>query len=423
MGDEGWLDARKVLLKPVGQARLVARVVAEFCRSADREIGEVHVGRVLDRHVYRVPLEEPAEEAGLAVHREKLGRRSLLAGLLQERAPELWERLARHRDEGLTVSHDVYLKLFQLDSTLVCSTLREYEYLMLDEAQDLNPVMRSIATLSGCPVLAVGDPWQGIYSWRGAENALDALGGERLYLTQSFRFGQAVADVARRVLQSKPLHQPDRPLRGSRRASRVLLGHSASVVLCRTNAGVLRAAVFAAKDGASVHVVGGIAELAEELESAVALYEGRLHDVQAESLKRFADWQELREEADQLQDAVLGRLVEAVEGTDVLRDLAVLKRQHVGSEDQAEVVVSTCHKAKGREWPMVCLARDFLTLEKMAKRYWSVLGRSCEGGRVSRERADAVMQVLEEWHVLYVAVTRAVETLVLPESLYEELAA
>jgi superfamily I DNA/RNA helicase len=45
-------------------------------------------------------------------------------------------------------------------------------------------------------VVAAGDRSQAIYGWRRATDALDAFGGDRYRLTQSFRFGEVIADEA-----------------------------------------------------------------------------------------------------------------------------------------------------------------------------------------------------------------------------------
>ncbi|MFB8831902.1 hypothetical protein ACE0DR_27505 [Azotobacter sp. CWF10] len=64
----------------------------------------------------------------------------------------------------------------------------------------------------------VGDKWQQIYRWRGAENALDRQieeDADALYLTNSFRFGPLIAGVANAILA---LQGETRPWWGSARA-------------------------------------------------------------------------------------------------------------------------------------------------------------------------------------------------------------
>ncbi|EIR4881561.1 hypothetical protein LW377_004528, partial [Salmonella enterica] len=57
-----------------------------------------------------------------------------------------------------------------------------------------------------CRVVLVGDRHQQIYRFRGADNAMDTPQlehADRLWLTNSFRFGPEVANVANRLLALK----------------------------------------------------------------------------------------------------------------------------------------------------------------------------------------------------------------------------
>lgn len=92
----------------------------------------------------------------------------------------------------------------------------------------------------------------------------------------------------------------------------VAAGTTGPVVLSRTNVGNTEAAFDALREGKRVHVVGGIEDLAIELEGAVALSEGRLGDVLHEALRRFPTWQEYRDEAEQMGNPHMLRMVEAV---------------------------------------------------------------------------------------------------------------
>jgi len=411
LGEEpdDWLTKPAVL----PQASWVAKALVGYCQSADTVFGQHHIERALDCHVYRVPDVLPNDPDGLRLHRERLALRQAAAGLLAKLCPRVWAALVDWRRNGLLPPHDVYLKLFELDSALVEHTMEQYGYIMLDESQDLNPVMRSIAIKSKRLIVAVGDPWQQIYSWRGAENALEQLPGEILHLSQSFRFGAAVADRAWHLLTSKPEGAPQVRLRGNEgRQSVVEYGADDDIadgaVVCRTNIGVLRAASQVALAGRKVHVIGGIKELAEDLKSAVALFEGRKRDVKAESLRRFECWADLAREAEEADDVALLRLVEAVEKGEVIRCLLAIELHHVTDESRADVVVSTAHKSKGREWSTVTLWDDFSSVDNLYQRY----GKAQETPD-ARLREERVKAALESWHVAYVAVTRAVDRLIL----------
>lgn len=251
-----------------------------------------------------------------------------------------------------------------------------------------------------------------IYTWRGAEDALKLLSGQQLYLSQSFRFGKSIAHAARVVLDDKPTGGPEVRLRGSDRSSAVVSSRPSRVTLCRTNAGVLDGAIAAAKMGKRPHVVGGIKELADEVREALCLFQGRAEDLPSSSpFRRFASWSEFKDESQMLDDPAAERLIEAVEnGT--AKDLELLEKAHVASEQSAEVVFSTAHRAKGREWPQVTLDDDFPDLNRLERRY--------DACRERGEPAD-IQAALEEWNVLYVALTRAIDVLSLPPVLFSQL--
>lgn len=397
--------------RALSQARWIAVALTEFCQSADQELAMRHIERALDRTVYRVPVAVPDSPEARKHHSERMELRDAAAALMERLCPRVWAVLANWRRNGTTPPHDLYLKLFEMDGSLVRETMAGYGYLMLDEAQDLNPVMRSVAEKSGRPVVAVGDPFQQIYGWRGAEDALEALPGEVLPLSQSFRFGPAIADLAWDCLTSKPEKGPTVRLKGNpARQSEVCIDDggeiAAGAVVARTNAGVLRAAAEVARSGRHVCVVGGIEALAKDLQSALALYQGRRQDVVVDSLKRFESWADLKREAEDADDVALLRLIDAIEKGDALRDLAAIEKMHVTDERRAAVVVSTVHKSKGREWSAVTMWDDFPPRAKLMIRY-----RLAQRLPDQRQRQEMTKAVLEEWHVEYVAITRAVDRL------------
>jgi len=81
----------------------------------------------------------------------------------------------------------------------------------LDEYQDTSGIQTMLLSrlFAGKPVMAVGDPNQAIYGWRGASSAnLSGFAGdfgaaEQFSLSTSWRSGQAIVDAANLV--SEPL--------------------------------------------------------------------------------------------------------------------------------------------------------------------------------------------------------------------------
>ncbi|HBD39803.1 MAG TPA: DNA helicase, partial [Cupriavidus sp.] len=104
------------------------------------------------------------------------------------------------------IGHDTYVKLWQLSRPRIGA-----DFILFDEAQDADGLMLSVLRAQQCQVIYVGDPYQQIYEWRGAVNAMDHIRAPECALTESFRFGPAIAQLASRVLA---LMDEDTPVRG-----------------------------------------------------------------------------------------------------------------------------------------------------------------------------------------------------------------
>lgn len=134
---------------------------------------------------------------------EHVGDAARASGLdpdqLADLAGELWRRMKDPADSVLTLSHDGYLKLYQLAG----ASPRDYTAVLLDEAQDTNPcTAQLVERITARHKVWVGDSHQSIYAFRGAIDALAQIGNaEQARLSVSFRFGAGVAKVATLILQ------------------------------------------------------------------------------------------------------------------------------------------------------------------------------------------------------------------------------
>ncbi|WP_419738643.1 UvrD-helicase domain-containing protein [Ruegeria sp.] len=377
-------------------AAAAARTVSAFCASADAHLTEHHARKALidvlgdPKAMGPGPRRERAESA--------LGR---LSGPLTQTATAYF----RHALRAGAFGHDIYLKLADLSPPLRAAMFDAEDYILIDEAQDLSPVQRAIVTAAGCPVVAVGDPYQQIYSWRGAENALGHLPGESLYLTGSFRFGPDIAALAGRVLHSRPDQGPMHPLRGLGSGGYEGWAGAHHAVLCRTNAGVIDAAGHYLRRGFAVWV-DRFDSVVADMRAALALQAGRRMEGVSGSMASFWTWSEFVMEARHGTDAVVTRLCEMIQKGEA-EVVFEIDGARVRTAAEAQVVILTCHRAKGMEWPAVQLWDDFGRIDKLNKRY----------NGAARKSQRAAELVLEEWNILYVAVTRAVNRVALPEDM------
>ncbi|QGH62056.1 UvrD-helicase domain-containing protein [Serratia proteamaculans] len=357
-------------------ARVATLTLNAFLCSADTQFGTQHL---------------PDENVRSGLSSEKI----LAAAQL------LWRESAR-QDGVFPVTHDVYLKLYQLSEP---DLAKRWQTVLFDEGQDANPVTQALVLSQRCNVVMVGDRHQQIYRFRGAENALDAeqlADAEQLCLTHSFRFGPGVARVANMLLkrQGETL-----PLVGNGGEDIVVSSlpeqdkSTHIAVLSRTVAGVIGRALDASLAGKKVYWVGGIAGYkTEELEDLYWFSADMPERMQSPLLVReHRNFEEFESVVRATKDAEMNQGLRLLDQYFPLpQKLQVMREHAVTDENQAQVTVSTAHRSKGLEWPVVMLNDDFADITDPLM--------------VDSERTD-------ETNLLYVAVTRAQQTLVLNDLL------
>jgi superfamily I DNA/RNA helicase len=311
--------------------------ITKFCQSADLE--PTH------RHIPYIEGIDYLQDGKRTYHNN-----NLVGKHLQPFLEKAWADLTSNHGE-LPFKHDHYLKLWHLSDPKIAA-----DFILFDEAQDANPVMVAIvAAQTHAQLVWVGDSQQQIYTFTGAVNALANVPADsKAFLTQSFRFGPAVAQVANDILT-----RLDADLRIVGTDSiRSVVGPLAQpdAILTRTNAAAVRAVLNAQRSGQRPALVGGGEEVVRFTKGARALIEGQTTD--HPDLACFGTWGEVQTyvEEDE-QGSELRLMVKLVDDFGVPTILGALDR--VMREDDADVIVSTAHKSKGREWDSVQLAGDF----------------------------------------------------------------
>lgn len=171
----------------------------------------------------------------------------------------------------------------------------------------------------------------------------------------SFRFGPEVADRANLILEALGT---DLRLEGHEPVgSRLAHLSDPDAVLCRTNAEAVAQLMLAQVAGLRAGLVGGTAAVEALAKAAQDLMSGR--KTWHPELMAFDNWSQVQryveESKEEARDiAVLVKLVDRY-GTDAI--LEAVRR--AVPENEATLVISTAHKAKGREWERVRVASDF----------------------------------------------------------------
>lgn len=301
-----------------------------------------------------------------------------------------------------------------------------FRHLFVDEAQDLNPLQHALleAWRDGRPDLClVGDPRQAIYGWNGADPTT-LLDVERSYpgvtivrLTSNYRCTPQVVRAGAAALGSAPGADDDTTsARPDGTAVRIALFDRAEAeatavakavrrigatrpwreiaVLARTNDQLVALEGALTRHGVPVGRAAGRSPLERALREALGC---RNRELLASWVERvFADDDadpvraRVADEADRfLASTEPGGLRAWIEARNPFDDL--------DTDDEGSVALVTFHAAKGREWSYV-----FVT--------------GVEEGLVPHASAITAPQRSEEARLLYVALTRAGDELVVSAS-------
>ncbi len=309
----------------------------------------------------------------------------------------IWDAMI-HKSNGFPLGHDGYLKLWALSQPRA-----NVDYILVDEAQDLNPVLLGVLRKMSCPVVYVGDPYQQIYDWRGAVNAMSRVETPNsVLLSQSYRFGPAIANAASTIIRQLGAKHP---LRGVPEMESHLARLHPEVVLSRSNGGVIGNVLRSLSKGVRCHVLGGTRALESLLTDVRRVKDGL--SAESPELFGFTTWKDVMSFSVQPEGEYLRGLVNLVQEYGESTMLRAIGRCET-DEGNASVLCATAHKAKGREWRHVTVDTDFETTIVR-----SIQSKS-QNPRFARQTSlDA------ELRLLYVALTRAKIAVQLPPSLLQ----
>lgn len=329
-----------------------------------------------------------------------------------ETAHAAWEIMANPDDGRIRAPHDLYLKLWQLSRP----TLHDrYDEVFLDEAQDSNAaVFRVLRDQDWVHRVLVGDSRQAIYGFRGAADVLQALpNAERHSLTGSFRFGPELAEVANTVLAH--YLGSDLFVRGLGPPTAILAPHdplpksaTPPCFLHRTNAGLLDQALALVREYPRQYWLGGLERYGlDTIEDVYRVYMGKSEQARHPALRALSDLGAVQRYAQVNGNRELELNVDVVfkYRHSTLEHLRVLRAAACKDPRQADVILATAHRAKGKEFDVVVLGEDFVPLMyfEQTTGIWSprLLGWL-------PERLEEFLVTKEEdARLLYVALTRA----------------
>lgn len=319
----------------------------------------------------------------------------------------------------LKPNHSFYLKYYYL--LLSSGQIQQFNYdiTMLDEAQDTNEVTLGIfQALSSKIKIYVGDKHQQIYSFRGSKNALDKIPCDKeFYLSLSFRFNKEIAHYANTLLKN---------FKNEEVAIETIENKSTNKIetygyISRTNAqliSIISSRIENRQPFVTVRDPNEIFNLTIEVYYLLNNQKDRIK--RNHFLKDFINEEDITDYAKEVEDYELkSALKVAKEYQEKIFDFKTIadkfykawQNKTINNFDKRlhEILfLTTAHTAKGLEWDKVTVADDFNDFADL------ILDLGCDDLESFQKEFIHLpnQELLDEFNLFYVAITRAKQQLV-----------
>lgn len=263
---------------------------------------------------------------------------------------------------------------------------RKYDYVLVDEAQDLSPAQRELvlkARKANGAFIAVGDRNQSIYGFCGAslrsiDEIIEATNAKELPLSICYRCPKPVVELAATIYEGIEAARPQKDgefVETIENAKVDSLIQAGDLILCRMTAPLVEKCLELLRAGKRANVRGKdlgttFTSLLEKVQKFAkrgfdfANLETHVHNYEARQIEILtaSGLDENESKIDSLKDKTetLLALYEAYldrDGKDVDGFLGYIKSFFAEDKD-AQIILSTGHRAKGLEYPRVFILQS-----------------------------------------------------------------
>ncbi|RBQ29036.1 UvrD-helicase domain-containing protein [Aliarcobacter vitoriensis] len=307
--------------------------------------------------------------------------------------------LSAMKNRQIDAIHDFYLKMFYLNKK--ASTNLPYDLILIDEAQDISDVMIAIVENQNCRRVYVGDSFQQIYSFRYATNALNKIDLPSFYLTKSFRFSNSYAKALQNLLnhlysinETKKLNLNG--LDSSTKIGKEFIDISKPFcVIARTTFGLIQELVKHIHSKKKIYFEGGYNSYSfmnQTVYSIFYLKQRKNDKITIDEIKDFETINELESFAKDTKNQDYLNIIKFINtyGDNIFEINKKIKALLVTNKEEADIIFTTTHKAKGLEYEQVLMVDDFITKKDI----------------LNKKNPLSFQRINEELNIYYVAATR-----------------
>ncbi|PRM98598.1 UvrD-helicase domain-containing protein [Aliarcobacter cryaerophilus] len=299
--------------------------------------------------------------------------------------------------------HDFYLKMFYLNKKI--SSNLNYDLILIDEAQDISDVMIGIIENQKCRKIYVGDSFQQIYSFRYASNALNKIDLPSFELTFSFRFSNSYAKFLQSYLNSLYtlngsknifLNGIDDNKITTKIGKEFLDSNKPFTIISRTTFGLIQELIKHIHNKKRLFFEGGYNSYSfmnQTVYSIFYLKNRKNEKITVDEIKNFDTIFELETFAKETKNQDYLNIIRFVNnyGDNIFEINKKIKEYLVSNKDEADIIFTTTHKAKGMEYNQVIMTDDFITKKDI----------------LNRKKNLSFASICEELNIYYVAASRA----------------
>ena len=281
----------------------------------------------------------------------------------------------------------------------------QYDFMVIDELQDTNKVQIELAMKSvkqNGRVVGVGDSWQSVYAFRGADadavpRLINRLDADTLPLSITYRNPKLIVNRVREKFPHIPLEAAEDAKQGEisiiNKEQAFEKFQPGDMILCRTNAPLVDYAFELIRNGIKANIRGR--DIGKNLQSLVKKM--RSDDIYT-TLDRLSDYRnkevakliasEKYSSAQAIEDKI-DTIIAVSSGVNSVQEL-LQRIDSIFSDEKEEILLSSVHRAKGLEARNIYILRPDLMPHSSAKHDW--------------ERQ-------QEANIEYVAITRSLDKL------------
>ena len=304
---------------------------------------------------------------------------------------------------------DFYLKLFHREGDFH-NSLKRFDMVLVDEGQDLSPIMLDALENYGKRIIIVGDTHQQIYSFRYAIDAMKRFPfDDKRDLTMSFRFGKKIADLAsmfiREAKNERNFWIKGNPEKSSKVAFYSELPRPKAgkrcAILSRTNLALFEKALGLRSRRIPFSLEGNIGAILGRILDVFWLSTNEQDRIRDPFIHSFESLDVLDNYARDVDDFQLSGMVKVVKEyarilPDAVYDMMKISKKSGENKNAPGIILSTVHGAKGQEYDRVYVDPDI-------------------AASLSRQETLSTKAFGDEANIAYVAFTRAIGELYLPQ--------